>query len=181
MSKLITFLRGINVSGKNKVEMAQLKNLFVQNGFSDVKTFLNSGNISFESKQTEITIVNLQIEKMLKANFDFEIPFFTIEKSELEELFIHKPDFVNENDKTFYDNIIFIIQPATVQQVLQELGTPDASLDKIQVYKNAIFWSFDRLKYQKSPWWKNTATTEISKFITIRTFGTVQKILKGTM
>lgn len=42
--KYIAFLRGINISGKNKISMADLKVGFEEAGFSDVSTFLNSGN-----------------------------------------------------------------------------------------------------------------------------------------
>lgn len=45
MDKYIAFLRGINVGGKNKIVMSDLKEQFQQNGFQDVVTYINSGNI----------------------------------------------------------------------------------------------------------------------------------------
>lgn len=45
MTDYIAFLRGINISGKNKVPMAELKAIFEELGFSGVKTFLNSGTV----------------------------------------------------------------------------------------------------------------------------------------
>ncbi|WP_460281319.1 DUF1697 domain-containing protein, partial [Clostridium senegalense] len=47
MKRYIAFLRGINISGKNKVPMAKLKNGFEELGFREVKTYLNSGNVIF--------------------------------------------------------------------------------------------------------------------------------------
>ena len=45
------FLRGINISGKNKIPMAELKKAFEEAGFEDVITLLNSGNILFTSNK----------------------------------------------------------------------------------------------------------------------------------
>ena len=47
MRRYIAFLRGINISGKNKVPMAELKKSFENQNFSQVKTYLNSGNVIF--------------------------------------------------------------------------------------------------------------------------------------
>ncbi len=47
MKKYIAFLRGINISGKNKISMEELKKTFEEFGFKDVKTYLNSGNVIF--------------------------------------------------------------------------------------------------------------------------------------
>lgn len=47
MKKYIAFLRGVNISGKNKVPMAELKKGFEKLGFEEVKTYLNSGNVIF--------------------------------------------------------------------------------------------------------------------------------------
>ena len=49
-------------------------------------------------------------------------------------------------------------------------------LEKVQIYGNAAFWSFDRKLYAKANWWKKTATPGIGEMITIRTANTLRKI-----
>ena len=49
MNRYIALLRGINISGKNKIPMSELKNIFVEFGFENVATYLNSGNVIFSS------------------------------------------------------------------------------------------------------------------------------------
>lgn len=51
MKRHIALLRGINISGKNKVPMAELKKGFEAAGFLDVKTWLNSGNVVFSCEE----------------------------------------------------------------------------------------------------------------------------------
>ena len=75
------------------------------------------------------------------------------------------------------DNIIFIIPPTTYNEVFNEIGFPN-EYEKIQEYKNSIFWSFDLKNYRKSNWWNKTASTNISDKITIRTANTMKKVLE---
>lgn len=53
MKEYAAFLRGINVSGKNKIAMAELKALFIGMGFAGVSTVLNSGNVLFSSESAD--------------------------------------------------------------------------------------------------------------------------------
>ena len=46
MARYIALLRGINISGKNKISMPELKTALGEKGFADVKTYLNSGNVT---------------------------------------------------------------------------------------------------------------------------------------
>ena len=56
MQKYIAFLRGINISGKNKIPMADLKRGFEELGYTNVATYLNSGNVVFGTQQEEKTV-----------------------------------------------------------------------------------------------------------------------------
>ena len=62
MKKYVAFLRGINISGKNKINMSKLKAELEVLGFSEVSTYLNSGNVVFASETEEAKTI---IEKMI--------------------------------------------------------------------------------------------------------------------
>ena len=49
----IALLRGVNVGGNNKISMRELKEAFIEYGFSRVETYINSGNILFSSEETD--------------------------------------------------------------------------------------------------------------------------------
>lgn len=178
MNRYIAFLRGINVSGKNKIPMAELKIGFEELGFRDVKTHLNSGNVAFSSEEDSIGYFTNQIEIMIQNQFGFNIPVFIISKEELEDILHNAPDWWGNENKDIYDNLIFMIPPTTFSEVFQEIGAPKEELEKIKDYKEAIFWSFSRKDYQKTNWWSKTASTNISNRLTIRTANTVRKIVK---
>ena len=178
MKRYIAFLRGINISGKNKISMAELKKNFEELGFEEVKTYLNSGNVIFLSDEENIGKLTIQIETMIKEYFGFGIPIFCISKEELEDILQNAPDWWGNENKEIYDNLIFIMPPATFSDVFNEIGEPKEGLEKIRNYKDVIFWSFSRKDYQKTNWWSKTASTNISGKLTIRTANTVRKLAK---
>ena len=94
---------------------------------------------------------------MLKKNYDFKIPVFVLEQGKLKVILEHAPIWWGSDDKMIYDNLI---------------------LEKIQNYKDVIFWSFSRKDYQKTNWWPKTTNTNVSKKLTIRTANTVRKIVR---
>lgn len=177
MKRYIAFLRGINISGKNKVPMAELKKGFEDIGFEEVKTYQNSGNVIFSSDKDDMDNFINRIESMIKNRFGLDIPVFIISKEKLEDILSNAPDWWDSGNKEIYDNLIFIIPPATFVEVFNEIGEPKEELEKIKNYKEAIFWSFSRKDYQKTNWWTKTANTGISNRLTIRTANTVRKII----
>lgn len=176
MNRYIAFLRGVNVSGKNKVSMAELKSSFEKLGFEEIKTYLNSGNIAFSSDREDRESLTDQIEAMIQEQFGFNVPVFVIPKDELADILRNVPDWWGSENKEIYDNLIFIMPPATFADVFSEIGEPKEELEKIKNYKQVIFWSFNRKDYQKTNWWPKTASAAISSRLTIRTANTVRKI-----
>ena len=177
MKRYVALLRGINISGKNKVPMAELKNGFENLAFEEVRTYLNSGNVIFSSDEDDTRKFTHQIEVMVKKQFGLDIPVFVISSELLEDILHNAPDWWGNGNKEIYDNLIFIMPPATFAEVWDEIGEPREGLEKIKNYKAAVFWSFSRKDYQKTNWWRETASANISGKLTIRTANTVRKIV----
>ena len=108
MIKYIALLRGVNISGKNKISMTKLKEEFKHLGYKEIITYLNSGNIIFNSNITDKDTIKNNIQLMIKSKFSLDIPIFIITSQELEELLNNNPNGWGKNDKETYDNIIFI-------------------------------------------------------------------------
>lgn len=176
-TRYIALLRGVNISGKNKVPMAELKKAFEELGFGAIKTYLNSGNVIFSSNEENIGSLTDRIETTIKKWFGLDIPVFVISKEVLEDILQHAPDWWGDENKEIYDNLIFIMPPATFAEVRDEIGEPREGLEKIKNYKAVVFWSFSRKDYQKTNWWRETASADISGKLTIRTANTVRKIV----
>lgn len=175
--KYISLLRGINISGKNKISMSELKKGFEELNFSQVITYINSGNIIFSSNIEDTKIITNNIKVMIRNKFNLDIPVFIITIEELAVILKNAPVWWGKDNKEIYDNIIFIIPPTTYEEVLLEIGEAKQEYEKIDHYKNVIYWSFEVKFYSKTNWIK-TANSKINSKITIRTANTMRKLLE---
>ena len=179
MIRYIALLRGINISGKNKISMPELKAAFTESGYADVCTYLNSGNVIFSSDETDTIALAGQIRELISQKFSLDIPVFVISQTELRGLLEKAPEWWGTDNKDIYDNLIFAIPPHRIETVAEKIGEPTAELEKVKICENTAFWSFDRKKYAKANWWKKTAAAGIGEMITIRTANTLRKIVEG--
>lgn len=176
--KYIALLRGINISGKNKISMPELKKLLEENNYQNVSTYLNSGNIIFECNIDNKQTIMDNIHTLIKTKFLLDIPVYITTDKELETILNNSPKWWGSSNKEIYDNLIFIIPPTKYEEVYNTIGSPKEGLEQIEEYNNCIFWSFDLNNYRKSNWWVKTASTDIKDKITIRTANTMRKILE---
>lgn len=176
MNRYIAFLRGINISGKNKIVMSDLKAEFENMKFSEVSTYLNSGNVMFSSDHDNIAELKDKIEEMIIKKFGLSIPVHILDIGSLKDILANAPAWWGTGDTDKYDNLIFILSSDTAKEVCNMIGEPSEGLETIQVYHNVIYWTFDRKAYQKCNWWKKTASAGIAEKLTIRTANTVKKL-----
>lgn len=177
LMKYIALLRGVNISGKNKIPMKKLKEA-LEKDYNNVLTYLNTGNVIFESDTDSKETIMKNISEIIKNKFDLDIPVFVIREEELEDILNNNPTWWCADNKDIYDNLIFIIPPTRCEEVYNTVGEPSKDIDKIGEYNNVIFWSFDLKNYRKSNYWVKTASTDIKDKITIRTANTMRKILE---
>jgi len=175
MGRYVAFLRGINISGKNKISMAELKSGFESLGFTDVVTYLNSGNVAFTC---DLNDARTAIEKMIVDKFGFSVPVYVIPLDDLADILSSAPKWWGTGEKEKYDNLIFILSEDTPEEICSLVGEPSEGLESVEVFENVIFWTFDRAKYQKCNWWKHTAAADVADRLTIRTCNTIKKICK---
>ena len=74
MTTFISMLRGINVGGQKQVRMADLKNMYESLEFGNVQTYVQSGNVVFDSQEMDVSILRQTIEAQIEAVFGFSLP-----------------------------------------------------------------------------------------------------------
>jgi len=173
MRQYAAFLRGINISGKNKLNMQDLKAEFELCGFREVKTYLNSGNIVFSAEESNL---RQTIEKTLADKFSLNIPVYVIPTDELKDILSRAPKWWDTGNKDCYDNLILILSSDTPEELCASIGETSEDLERIQIEGKVIFWTFNRSAYQKCSWWKRTASPGIADKLTIRTANTLKKV-----
>lgn len=114
--KYVALLRGINVGGNNIIKMAALKECFEKNGYKKVLTFIQSGNVIFESENNQEKIVT-DLEKVLSITFNYKSRIVLFNLLQMEKVSKSIPkDWINRDDLRQY--IAFLKPPLTAKEAL---------------------------------------------------------------
>jgi uncharacterized protein (DUF1697 family) len=98
MRTYIAFLRGINVSGKNLIKMNELALLFEKLGYQKVRTYIQSGNVVFESIDNEIDTIQEKLFYQILLMFGFEVPVIVRSGDDLNKVFKNNP-FIHQGNE----------------------------------------------------------------------------------
>jgi len=174
METYIALLRGINVGGNRPVPMAELKTLFEKNGFENVSTYIQSGNVIFSGPAGRRDEIRQQCADMIAARFGFEVPVAVISARELKEALDNAPDWWGE-DKDAKHNAIFVIPPATPEDVFREVGGIRPEYEKAEAYGCVIFWSAPMATFTRTRLMR-VVGSGVYGSITIRNANTTKKL-----
>jgi uncharacterized protein (DUF1697 family) len=119
MAQYISLLRGVNVSGKNKLPMADLRNLLSKSGFTNVQTYIQSGNIVFQFAGTEIEASTLIAQK-IKEQYDYDVPVITLSPEKVQKAMDSSP-FKIEADQAPNKTFICFLSEKPEKDRLEEL------------------------------------------------------------
>jgi uncharacterized protein (DUF1697 family) len=176
MTSYTILLRGINVGGKNKLSMATLKECLAETGFSDVATYINSGNVVLSSDRTA-TQIKSDIETLLPKKFKLDselIKVLVLNKQQLQAVVDNKPNGFGESPDTYHSDIIFLID-FDVQEALTVFN-PREGVDAIWPGEGVIYSQRLSEMRTKSRLGKIIGTVPYQS-MTIRTWGTTVKLL----
>src|SRR5258708_763057 len=84
--KYIALLRGINVTGKNMIKMETLRATFSALGFKNVKSYINSGNLIFETRKTDDGKLAAKIHDAIEKEFGFNISVMVRPMDEIKQI-----------------------------------------------------------------------------------------------
>ena len=172
--RYILLLRGINVGGKNKVSMSNFKELLKNSGFKNVTSYINSGNLFFDSDEDQESCVS-NIRYLLETNYDFSIPFALLTKEDYLKEREKLPDWWNE-DLTRRD-ILFFSSDLDKTSVLDFLDKTVFYNEIVYVGKCAVFWGkYNESEYLKTSYHKKLMKQDFYKKITIRNGNTFERI-----
>lgn len=169
----IALLRGINVGGNNKVEMKRLKVSFEEAGMENVRTYINSGNVIFESDVVEKRKLVAKLEKVIEDDFGLEIKVLLVADHELDLIKQSLPDDWR-NDTEMKCDVMFLWEEVDNPQVMEALPIK-AEIDVVKYVKGAVIWKVDRENINKTGIMKLVGTS-LYRQMTIRNCNTVRKL-----
>lgn len=171
----VALLRGINVGGKRKVDMKQLKAAFEEAGMASVRTYINSGNVIFSSSIRSRARLTVLLEETVAGCCGFKVAVLIRDLESMRAVVRALPkSWVN--DTTMKCDVMFLWDDVATPSVVKELPIkPD--IEDVKYESGALIWRLDRESVTRSGQ-MNLAGTPLYKRMTIRNCTTARKLLE---
>jgi len=173
MTRYIAFLRAINVGGRT-VKMDALRAIFESPGFSNVETFIASGNVIFETSSKDHKALEEKIEKKLKEALGYEVVTFIRTDAELAAIAKYKPFKKTELDAAIALNVAFLSEPLDTA-AKKKLMTLKTDIDDFHVHEREIYW-LCRKKQSESTFSNVLFEKMVGRRATFRGINTIRKM-----
>jgi uncharacterized protein (DUF1697 family) len=177
MNTYVILMRGINVGGKNKIPMTELKLFLEEQGFDNVKTFIQSGNVILQSKLAAKTL-GQKIEKSLPGKFKLDssmIKVLVLTHEQLQLIVDHKPKGFGDQPEKYHSDVIFLMGISADEAI--KVFKPREGVDQIWPGELAIY--SQRLSAERTKSRLNRIVgTPAYQSMTIRNWNTTTKLLK---
>jgi uncharacterized protein (DUF1697 family) len=166
----VALLRGINVGKTKRIDMKTLKSIFEKIGYTQVLTYINSGNVFFESTKTK-QIVQVEIENELLNFQKEEIKALVKTIKEIKKIADAIPtEWTNNNEQR--TDVAYLFKDIDKKQVINDLPVKREYIDIIYV-PGALVWNVKRKNYNKSQLNK-LISHDIYQQMTIRNINTAR-------
>jgi uncharacterized protein (DUF1697 family) len=173
MMVYVAFLQGVNVGGKGIVSMAAIKEALIALGLSDVRTYINSGNVIFSTRASDARPLTARIEKALEQHTGMAIKVLVIDHRTLKKMV----DAIPRNwvdDKTMRTYVLLLWKELDDRGILERLPIKPG-VDELKYTPGAVVWRVDRENVGKSHM-NRIVGTPMYKNITIRSANTMRKL-----
>ncbi|MBC8147346.1 MAG: DUF1697 domain-containing protein [Bacteroidetes bacterium] len=177
MTKYISILRGINVGGKRKILMDDLRKLYENLGFSNITTYIQSGNVIFDSKEKLVVneIENL-IQQAIFETSNFDVPVIVRTLDEIVKSISNNP-FTKEKDYDIERLYLTFLKENPTTENLEKLKKFDFPLDKFEIIEKDVF-GYCSGKFSDSKITNNFFESKLKVVATTRNWKTVNKLFE---
>jgi len=138
MTTYISMLRGINVGGHKKIKMDTLKQLYVELGYTNVQTYIQSGNVIFQTQDIDAVNLAKSIAKKILEVSGLEVPVLVLKLDEMKRIIKNSPFLFDssKNPTSFY--VTFLSEtPDTIS--LKKIKSTDFGTDHFELLDKAIY------------------------------------------
>lgn len=176
MKRYLVLLRAVNVSGQNKIKMAELKEALEVAGFESVKTYIQSGNVFVSSNEKEASRLEERVKSIIADSFDLDVYCLAVAKEDLQACIDNNPFAKDSEIDTRQLYIAFssrlLNESDKVQLNMEKMQPDEVVFDGNRIYvKYAVSAGQSKLtnKYIEN---------KLKVFSTMRNWNTVNKLLE---
>ncbi|MFX0556453.1 DUF1697 domain-containing protein [Maribacter sp. CXY002] len=178
MKQFVAFLRGINVSGQKKVPMADLRKVLSDIGFKNVQTYIQSGNLVFESNEIDPSQISVLIEKCIKKEFAFEVPVLVKAVGEIQLILNNNP--FDQQDDLEQNRVYFVLFLESPESNLVNAFKEESYPNEQFYIGNDCLYLKCNLGYGNAKLNNNLIERKLKIIATTRNYRTLNKMLEMT-
>lgn len=179
MITYVSLLRGINVSGQKVVTMADLKAVFQRVGFENVKTYIQSGNVIFETDKTAHTELVKVIESAIFLQYNFDVPAQVLSVLELKKIYARNP-FIQKGVEDLKKLHVTFLDKEPDAEMIQEIEPDEKSEDEYHIEGKVVYLHCPN-GYGKSKLSNNYFESIFNCKATTRNWKSVKKLIEMSM
>ena len=172
----VALLRGINVGGKNVIPMRLLCGTFEGMGLASVKTYIQSGNVLFQSAKADPRALEKRIERALTKAHRYEARVVLRSLEEMERVVDGLPRSWKRPDPDLRYNVLFLRHEIDSKRILDALR-PKEGLEEVSYRPGVLYWSARRSDLVRTAMVK-LSSSPMYKELTVRNVNTTKKILE---
>jgi len=173
MKTYIALLRGINVSGKKKIKMADLKEYLSELNFQEIQTYIQSGNIIFKFPKRAVQDLEKKIHEKIKEKYDFEVPVIIKTAEEL-TLILNSIPFQDIDVSKLY---FTLLSQKPKQELIKKLKEVDYSPEEYHI-DNKVIYFYAVNGYGRAKMNTNFFERKLKVQATTRNWKTTNKLLE---
>jgi len=173
LNLFVALLRGVNVGGNNMISMKALKQSFETLGFTHVSTYINSGNILFNAKETDARKLEQKIERMLVKEYELNSKVVLRSLAEMDQLVKSLPREWG-SDSSWRYNVMFLRHTIDSEDILAELPAND-DVEEVVYRPGTLLWSAQVDQINKSKMSKLNSRKMFQE-MTVRNLNTTKKL-----
>ena len=174
MPLYVALLRGINVGGNNKIKMNELAAYFESLGFTDVRTYIQSGNVIFRADEPDQARLRARLEAALSEAFQYDANLMLREDEEMRAIVAQAPEGFGSQPEVYRYNVLFLQKPIRADEVIRDIPVKEG-VDQAFAGDGVLYFSHLMAKAGQSRL-SRIIQLPVYKDLTIRNWNTTTKL-----
>ncbi len=174
VNRFVALLRGINVGGRNRISMADLRDAFEAEGYRDPRTYISSGNVLFES-DTPRASLEKELEVMLERRLGVNLVVVVRSHRQIRNLVDRSPGGFGDEPDLYHSDVIFLKAPLTPKRAMRVVDVREG-VDQVWPGTGVLYFARLSARRTQSKMSSIVGTSEY-QLMTIRSWSTTTKLL----
>jgi uncharacterized protein (DUF1697 family) len=172
----LALLRGVNVGGNNIISMTALRDALAAAGLENVQTYIQSGNVLFQSPEKDTVRLATLIQKVISKHFNTQVEVVVFSRQHWQRIIAAAPGTWGK-DPAWKHNLLVLLPPFDMDDVVASIGTLKPDIESLVAGEGVLYQNVSLQMFGRATTGK-LASNPAYKRMTIRNYNTATKLLE---